>query len=74
MMTADQFAQEYECSWVANVPGAVFGKEMQEAHEKGRIGSVPYDPSCRVDTWWILALATARPSGSRSLSAGRSTS
>ena len=56
MMTADQFAQEYECSWVANVPGAVFGKEMQEAHEKGRIGSVPYDPSCRVDTWWDLGV------------------
>ena len=24
-MTADQYAQEYECSWVANVPGAIFG-------------------------------------------------
>ena len=28
MMSVDQFAQEYECSWVANVPGAVFGKEV----------------------------------------------
>ena len=56
MMTADQFDQEYECSWVANVPGAVFGKEMQEAHEKGRISSVPYDPTCKVDTWWDLGV------------------
>ena len=56
MMTADQFQQEFECSWVANVPGAVFGKELQEAHEKGRIGSVPYDPTCKVDTWWDLGV------------------
>ena len=45
MMTSDQYAQEYECSWVANVPGAVYGKELQELQEGGRIASVPYDPS-----------------------------
>jgi hypothetical protein len=56
MMTADQFEQEFECSWVANVPGAIFGKELQEAHEKGRISSVPYDPSSRVETWWDLGI------------------
>ena len=56
MMTADQFEQEFECSWVANVPGAVFGKELQDIQEKGRIASVPYDPSVRVDTWWDLGV------------------
>ena len=56
MMTPDQFAQEFECSWVANVPGSVFGKELQEAQEKGRIASVPYDPTCKVDTWWDLGV------------------
>ena len=56
MMTPDQFEQEFECSWVANVPGAIFGKELQEAQEKGRINSVPYDPTVRVDTWWDLGV------------------
>tara|TARA_R100000734_G_C3318130_1_gene111970 strand:- start:490 stop:1770 length:1281 start_codon:yes stop_codon:yes gene_type:complete len=56
MMTPDQFEQEFECSWVANVPGAIFGKELQEAQEKGRISSVPYDPTVRVDTWWDLGV------------------
>ena len=56
MMSVDQFEQEFQCSWVANVPGAVFGKELQEAQETGRISSVPYDPTARVDTWWDLGI------------------
>ncbi len=56
MMTPDQFEQEFECSWVANVPGAIFGKELQDIQEKGRISSVPYDPTVRVDTWWDLGV------------------
>ena len=56
MMSQDQFAQEFECSWVANVPGSIFGKELQAAQEAGRIGNVPYDPTQRVDTWWDLGI------------------
>ena len=56
MMSVDQFEQEFQCRWVANVPGAVFGKELQEAQETGRISSVPYDPTARVDTWWDLGI------------------
>ena len=56
MMTEDQFEQEFECSWVANVPGAIFGKELQVAQESGRIGNVPYDQSHKVDTWWDLGI------------------
>ena len=56
MMSEDQFQQEFECSWVANVPGAIFGKELQEAQEKGRISAVPYDPAYRVDTYWDLGV------------------
>lgn len=56
MMSADQYNQEYECSWVANVAGAVFGKELAELDEKGRITNVPYDPTVKVDTWWDLGI------------------
>ena len=56
MMSSDQYAQEFECSWNANVPGAVYGKELEEAQAGGRITHVPYDPSVRVDTWWDLGV------------------
>ena len=55
-MTNDQYAQEYECSWVANVPGTIFGKELEIAMEDGRISKVPYDPTVKVDTFWDLGI------------------
>ena len=33
-MTTDQYDQEFECSWVANVPGAIYGKELQTSLTK----------------------------------------
>tara|TARA_Y100000114_G_scaffold95552_1_gene88889 strand:+ start:689 stop:1969 length:1281 start_codon:yes stop_codon:yes gene_type:complete len=56
IMTEDQYEQEFECSWVANVPGAIYGKELQVAQESGRIGNVPYDQAHKVDTWWDLGI------------------
>lgn len=56
MMTPDQFEQEFECSWVANVPGAIFGKEIGEIADQGRITEVPYDKAYPVDTWWDLGV------------------
>lgn len=56
MMSADQYAQEYECSWVANVPGAIYGKELQNAFEDGRVCNVPYDSGHKVHTFWDLGI------------------
>jgi hypothetical protein len=56
MMSEDQYAQEFECSWNANVPGAIYGKELEEATVSGRVTNVPYDPSKKVDTWWDLGV------------------
>ncbi len=55
-MTADQYNQEFECSWVANVPGSVFGKELQDADDAGRITTVPCLEDHRVDTYWDLGM------------------
>ena len=55
-MTKDQYAQEFECSWVANVPGSVWGKELQDLDEKGHITEVPHDPAHRVNTFWDLGM------------------
>jgi len=59
MMSEDEFAQEYECSFEAAVKGAYYGKEMNDAEgdEPSRITSVPYDPRLPVDTAWDLGVA-----------------
>ena len=55
-MTQDQYEQEFECSWTAATPGAIWAKELAEALDDGRISKVPYDPTLRVDTWWDLGI------------------
>ena len=55
-MSEDQYNQEYECSWVANVPGAIYAKEIEKASTANRITHVPYDEGYKVDTWWDLGV------------------
>lgn len=57
MMSEDEYAQEYECSFEAAVRGAYYGKEMNAAEEGDRIGVVPYDPRLPVHTAWDLGMA-----------------
>ena len=58
-MTADEYAQEYECSFEASVKGAVYAKELQQAREEGRVTRVPYEPLLPVDTDWDLGIGDA---------------
>jgi hypothetical protein len=55
-MTFEQYEQEFQCSFIAAVPGAIFGRELQKIEEKGRITAVPYDSGYRVDTAWDLGI------------------
>lgn len=59
VMTADEYAQEFECSFEASVKGAIYAKEMAVAREAGRVTSVPYDPALPVDTDWDLGIGDA---------------
>lgn len=54
LMTADEYAQEYECSFEASVKGAIYAREMAIANEEGRITHVPYHSGLLVDTDWDL--------------------
>lgn len=54
MMTSDEYAQEFECSFEAAVKGAIFARELEQARADGRITRVPYEPSLPVDTTWDL--------------------
>jgi hypothetical protein len=57
MMSDDEYAQEYECSFEAAVKGAYYGKEMNDAEGSDRIVGVPYDPRLPVHTAWDLGVA-----------------
>jgi hypothetical protein len=59
VMTGDEYAQEFECSFEAAVKGAIFAKEMSTAREEGRIGHVAYDKALPVDTDWDLGIGDA---------------
>lgn len=59
IMTEDEYAQEFECSFEASVKGAIYSKEIEAARVAGRIGNVPYDPILPVDTDWDLGISDA---------------
>ena len=56
MLTEDQYAQEYECSFEAAIVGAYYGRLMNEAEADKRICGVPYDPAALVWTAWDLGI------------------
>ena len=57
--SAEQYAQEYECSFEAAIIGAYYGKQMAKAEETKRICSVPYDHAAQVWTAWDLGYRDA---------------
>jgi phage terminase large subunit len=57
MMSDDEYAQEYECSFEAAVRGAYYGKALNAAEAEGRIAAIPYDPRLQVHTAWDLGIA-----------------
>lgn len=56
-LSPEAYAQEYECSFEAAIPGAYFGKEMELAENEKRITRVPYDKGLQVHTAWDLGMA-----------------
>lgn len=55
-MTADQYAQEFECSFDAAIPGAYYAAILQQADILGRIRPIPYEPALAVHTGWDLGI------------------
>jgi hypothetical protein len=54
----DDMKREYPSTddepFEAILKGALFGDQMAEAHEHGRIRRVPHEPGLAVDTWWDI--------------------
>lgn len=55
-MTAEAYAQEYECSFDAAVRGAYYGKDVEAAEADGRIAKVPHDKAADVYCSWDLGI------------------
>lgn len=55
-MTADEYAQEFECSFEAAVKGAIYSAELEQARTSGRVTRVPIEPGLPVDTDWDLGV------------------
>lgn len=56
MMTPEQYAQEFECSFDAAILGAYYGKEVAEAERAGRVKPLTPDPELPVHTAWDLGI------------------
>ena len=50
VMGKAKYDQEFECSFIGNISGSIYGDIVQELDDNGQIGSVPYDPAYPVST------------------------
>lgn len=57
MMPANEYAQEFECSFDAAITGAYFADAIKKLEDDGLITSVPYSPMSMVHTAWDLGIS-----------------
>jgi phage terminase large subunit len=57
VMGEKKYLQEFECDWIANIEGAIYGEEIAKIEDKNQIARVPYDPTLPVSTAWDLGVA-----------------
>jgi len=57
VMGEKKYLQEFECDWIANIEGAIYGDEMNKLDDKKQLARVPYDPTLPVSTAWDLGVA-----------------
>jgi phage terminase large subunit len=56
MMTPEQFAQEWECSFDAAIIGAYYASLIANAEKEGRVKPIVREPSLPVHTAWDLGI------------------
>lgn len=53
-MDEDTIQQEYYCSFDSHIPGAVYGEQLKQAHQDGRVCAIPVDPGLPINSAWDL--------------------
>ena len=51
-MSDNEFRQELECDWTANLTGANYADHLNKAEAEQSMGNVPYDETMLVNTSW----------------------
>ena len=51
-----RYRQEFECDWIANIEGSVYGDIIKSLEEKDQLTKIGYDPSLEVHTAWDLGV------------------
>ena len=59
IMGEGKYQQEFECSFIGNIRGSIYGDLINELEDNKRIGGVPYDPAHLVNTSWDLGYTDA---------------
>ena len=57
VMGENKFKQEFECDWIANIEGSIYGKTLAKMENQRQITRFPYDPSLPVNTAWDLGVS-----------------
>lgn len=70
-MPANEFAQEFECSFDAAITGAYYAEELTKAEADKRITSVPIDPVLPVHVAWDLGISDSMALWFAQVSPGR---
>ena len=60
-MSPDQYAQEFECSFDAAIPGAYYAQLLADAEQLGRIRPIAHEPALPVHTGWDLGIGDPLP-------------
>lgn len=58
-MSAEQYEQEFECSWTSSILGSIYGKYLDEAEKGGRLKPLPILPNVPVDVAFDLGRGDA---------------
>ena len=51
-----KYRQEFECDWIANIEGSIYGNIMKELEDKQNITLMEYDPTLLVNTVWDIGV------------------
>ena len=51
-----KYKQEFECDWIANIEGAIYGDIIKNLEEKKQLTRVGYDPALVVNTAWDIGV------------------
>ena len=54
VMGTATYNQEFECSFIGNVKGSIYGDLINKLEDERRFARVPHDPSYGVSTAWDL--------------------